>query len=89
MKSIKIFTFLIFLTLNISALHGQTGEVLATANGKNYTAADLDPAGREVFLGQSKALADERIELLGAQIAKMLFKEESESRELRSKNCSK
>lgn len=70
---------LCFLAIGVNA---QTGGVLATANSKNYTVQDLEPATREAFEGLSKSLATERTELLGEQIAQILFKDEAASRKI-------
>lgn len=82
MKLSKLVTLVIFISIFAVLAAAQNSEILATANGKNYTAADLDPAAREMFLGLDKALANERIELLGAQIADILLKEEAASQKI-------
>lgn len=74
---------LIFLVLTFAIIsYAQKEEILATANGQNYTVKDLDPATREMYEGLEKALANERTELLGDQIAQILFKDEAILRKL-------
>lgn len=67
---------LVVLTFAVFAF-AQKEEILATANGQNYTAKDLDPANREAYEGLAKAVSTERTELLGDQIAQILFKDEA------------
>lgn len=74
---------LICLILTCAAVsYAQKKEILATANGQNYTIKDLDPAIREMYEGLEKAIAKERTELLGDQIAGILFKDEAILRKL-------
>lgn len=78
MKTSKTF-LLLFICVLFFASRGnaQTDAILATANGQNYTSADLDPETRQNFEQLDKLVANERIELLGQQIAEMLFAEEA------------
>ncbi|MEK7723316.1 MAG: thioredoxin domain-containing protein [Acidobacteriota bacterium] len=74
---------LIFLFLSFAVFsYAQKEEILATANGQNYTVKDLDPATREAYEGLGKAIAAERTELLGDRIAEILFKDEAILRKL-------
>lgn len=75
-KSALIFCFFA-LALGVNA---QTAEILATANGQNYTSAELEPTTRESYEGLGKRVAAERTELLGQQIAEILFAEEAAMR---------
>lgn len=75
-KASVIFCFFIF----AFGANAQTSETLATANGQNYTSADLDPATRESFEALAKNIAAERTQLLGQQIAEILFAEEAAAR---------
>jgi protein-disulfide isomerase len=74
---------LIFLILTFAGFSfAQKDEILATANGQNYTVKDLDPATREEYEGLQKAIKQERTELLGDQIATILLKDEAVLRKL-------
>lgn len=74
---------LIFLVLTFAGFSfAQKEEILATANGQNYTVKDLDPATREEYEGLQKVIKQERTELLGDQIAQILLKDEAVLRKL-------
>lgn len=82
MKFFNKLTLVFFISTLTIVVNAQTNGVLATANGQNYTVKDLEPATREAFEGLDKHLATERIELLGDQIAQILFKEEAGLRKI-------
>jgi protein-disulfide isomerase len=72
-----ILCFVVFAT----GINAQTqSEILATANGQNYTSKDLPPELQAAYDGLSKAIKDERTELLAEQIADLLFKDETMAR---------
>lgn len=75
-NTLLIFCFFVFAL----AANAQTAEILATANGQNFTSADLPPEIRENFEGLKQKIAAERTELLGQQIAEILFAEEAAAR---------
>lgn len=79
LKNLALTLFILTLTIISNA---QTDGILATANGQNYLVKDLDPATREAFEGLDKNLATESVELLGEQIAQILFKEEADVRKI-------
>ena len=54
-------------------------EVLATANGQQFTAKDLMPDAREAWEKLPALLSQQRLELLGEQIAGILFELESKA----------
>lgn len=83
LKNTALIFCLLVLTFGVKA---QTAEILATANGKNYTSADLDPATREIYEGLNKNIATGRSELLGQQIAEMLFENEAAVRKISVEN---
>lgn len=69
-----------FFVLAVGA-HAQTqSEIIATANGQNFTSKDLNPGIREPFEGLGAAIAQARTELLAEQIAEMLCKDEATAR---------
>ena len=82
-----IFCFLV-LTISVKA----QSEIIATANGQNFTSQDLpsgtpeQPNVREAFERINKAIAEERTELLAEQIAGLLFKDEATARKTTVEN---
>lgn len=81
MKMSKIILFLFGCAVFCAGeTKAQTSEILATANGQNYTSADLDAETRARYEQSNKLAADERTERLGQQIAEMLFAEEAAAR---------
>lgn len=82
MKAFRNLTIIFFVLIFSIVANAQKEEILATANGQNYTVKDLDPATREAYEGLNKSLATARTELLGEQIAQMLFKDEAAVRKI-------
>lgn len=82
MKPLKLLTLILFISAFAIIANAQNAEILAIANGKNYTVNDLDHRTRELYAGLDKLLADERTEILGEQISNILFKEEANSRKI-------
>lgn len=81
-NTVLIFCLLAF----VCGIKAQTNEILAVANGKNYTSADLDPATREMYEGLNQQIISARTELLGQQIAEMLFEQEAATRRITVEN---
>jgi protein-disulfide isomerase len=77
MKLSKYLALILVILSGAVIFRAQTNEILATANGQNYTVKDLDPATREAFEGLNKAISSERTEALGQQVAELLFQEEA------------
>lgn len=76
----KIFITLLFTIIFISGAVAQTGtssEILATANGQNFTSQDLAPSVREVYEKLPQIISDLRTELLAQQIADILLEAEA------------
>ncbi len=64
-----------------AAAFGQTAEqVLATANGQNFTIKDLSPAAQKDWLGLPSATADARTDLLSQMITNLLLEAEAKAR---------
>jgi len=74
MKSFSIF-LLLFLSFNTFAQ--KPGEILATANGQNFTSLDLAPEARQEFENLPQVLAETRRRLLEQQINELLFEAEA------------
>ncbi|MCY7344710.1 MAG: thioredoxin domain-containing protein [Pyrinomonadaceae bacterium] len=74
MRLFSIF-LLLFLSLNIFAQ--KNDDVLATANGQNYTSLDLTPEARAELENLPKTIAATRQSLLEQQINAMLFETEA------------
>lgn len=73
----KLFSIILLLFLSFNAYTQKSGEILATANGQNYTANDLAPEVRQEFENLPKTIADVRQSLLEQQINDVLFEAES------------
>jgi len=58
----------------------QSGEALATANGKSFTAADLSPDVRQMLEGQDKLMANARGQILSKMIADNLIELEAKAK---------
>lgn len=82
MKLLNKITLISVILIFTIISNAQTDEILATANGQNYTVKDLEPATREMYESLNKILANERTEQLGEQIAQMLYKEEAVIRKI-------
>lgn len=79
----KIITTLFYLLLLSFTLFAQkTDEVLATANGQNYTAKDLSPETRQTWENQTKMIAEARSNLLSQMVADALFEADAKARNL-------
>lgn len=62
-----------------SAYGQQAEEILATAAGKNFTAASLSDDGRKVYADRKAAVADYRAELLEKMVSSILLDNEAKS----------
>ena len=88
LKNLLIIFCFLALTISVKA----QSEIIATANGQNFTSQDLpsgtpeQPNVREAFERINKAIAEERTELLAEQIAGLLFKDEAIARKTTVEN---
>jgi len=73
----KLFSLILLLFLSFNAYAQKPGEILATANGRNYTAADLAPDARQEYENLPTAIANIRQSLLEQQISDILFEREA------------
>jgi protein-disulfide isomerase len=73
----KLFSIILLLFLSFNALAQKPGEILATANGQNYTAIDLAPEAKQEFENLPKTIAAVRQSLLEQQINEILFEAEA------------
>jgi hypothetical protein len=73
----KLFSIILLLFLSFNAYTQKSGEILATANGQNYTAVDLAPEARQEFENLPKMIANVRQSLLEQQINEILFEAEA------------
>jgi protein-disulfide isomerase len=76
MKFFASFFLLLFFSF---AVFAQTnGEILATANGQNFVAADLPANAREAYEKLPSVISSLRTELLAQQVAEILLKDEAD-----------
>lgn len=75
-----ITAFFCLLILAFSAFAQKTDEVLATATGKTFTAANLDAQTQQVWQNRQKIIADARLELFAGQVSDILFSLEATAR---------
>lgn len=75
-----ITTLFCLLLLSLTLFAQKPGEVLATANGQNYTAKDLSPEVKEAWENQSQTLAEVRANLLSQMVADALFEADAKAR---------
>ncbi|MCD9189318.1 MAG: thioredoxin domain-containing protein [Pyrinomonadaceae bacterium] len=75
-----ITTLFCVLLVSLTLFAQKPDEVLATANGKNYTAKDLSPEARQVWENQSKTIAEVRTNLLSQMVADALFEADAKAR---------
>lgn len=80
MKFITTFLFIMLFALSIAA-QTQT-QILAKANGKNYTAADLPAELREAYLKLAKNSLEARRMLFYNQVSEMLLEAEAKARKI-------
>lgn len=80
MKFIAAFFCLLFFTFSLSAQ--KADEILATAGNKKFTAQNLKPETREMWLKLPKTLTEVRQQLFFQQIADVLLEAESAARKI-------
>ena len=78
MKFITAIFCLITLAFSVSAQ--KSVDVLATATGKTFTAADLDAQAQQIIENRQKIIADARLELFAGQVSDALLLKEAEAR---------
>ena len=78
----KLFSIVFLLVLSFNCFAQKTGDVLATANGRNYTAADLPLEARREYENLPKTLAEFRRILLEEQINNMLLEREAAAQKI-------
>lgn len=76
----KFFSIILLLFLSFNARAQKPGEILATADGQNYTAVDLAPETKQEFENLPKTIAAARQSLLEQQINEILFEAEAAAR---------
>lgn len=80
--NMKLFSAILLLFLSFNLFAQKSDEVLATANGQNFTAMDLAPQFRQVLDNLPKTIRDTRTALLEQQINDTLFEKEAAARKL-------
>lgn len=78
----KFSSVILLLFLSFNAYAQKSGEILATANGQNYTAADLAPEVRQEYENLPKTIANIRQSLLEQQISDILFEREAAAQKI-------
>lgn len=73
----KLFSFILLLFLSFNSFAQKSGDVLATANGRDYTVADLAPEIRADFESLPSRMMNVRQSLLENQIGDLLFETEA------------
>lgn len=69
-----------FLVLSLTVFAQKPGEILVTANGRNYTAEILSPQLQKVWSELPKSIAEARAGLLSEMIAEALFAAEAKAK---------
>jgi protein-disulfide isomerase len=78
----KLFSVILLLSLSFNAFAQKPDEILATANGQNFTARDLAPNAQQSFANLAKTLSETRRVLLEQAISEILFEREAAARKL-------
>ncbi len=79
----KFITALLFLlTFSLTLFAQKPGEILATANGQNFTSKDLPTEAAAVYDNLPKAVGELKKSLLEQQIADIIFETEANARKL-------
>ena len=73
----KLFLFVFLMLFSAAVFAQKPDETLATANGQNYTAADLAPNVQQALTNLPAIIGQRRKELLEQQIADVLFEKEA------------
>ncbi len=78
----KLFSAILLLFLSFSLFAQKPDEILATANGRVFTARDLAPDAQQSFANLAKTLNETRRVLLEQAISEILFGKEAAARKL-------
>ncbi len=78
----KLFSAILLLFLSFSLFAQKPDEILATANGRAFTARDLAPDAQQSFANLAKTLNETRRVLLEQAISEILFGKEAAARKL-------
>jgi protein-disulfide isomerase len=78
----KLFPVILLFLLSFNLFAQKTGDILATANGQNYTTADLATEARQEFENLPKLIANIRQSLLEQQISDILFEAEAAAQKI-------
>jgi len=78
----KLFSAILVFFLSFNLFAQKTDEILATANGQNFTARDLAPDVQQSFANLPKNLSETRRVLLEQAIGEILFEREAAARKL-------
>lgn len=78
-------TLFCLILLSFSLFAQKPDEVLATANGRNYTVKNLPPEAAQEWLEQAKTISEARISYLSQFVAETLFEAEAKARNIPSK----
>lgn len=74
-----LFSIFVFISCIFQADAQKPGEVLATANGRNFTVSDLTPEARQLYENQARIVADARTQTLSQMVNEMLLNAESKA----------
>src|SRR5258708_33050768 len=72
--------FFLFITITSAAFGQKTDAVLATANGKSFTSADLSQPSQQLLTNQTQIVANARTQLLSKMIADYLIETEAKAK---------
>ncbi len=78
----KLFSAILLFFLSFNLFAQKPDEILATANGQNFTAKDLAPEVQQSFVNLPKTLSETRRVLLEQAISEILFGKEAAARKL-------
>ena len=78
----KLLSILLLFLLSLNAVAQMPDAVLATANGRTFTAKDLAPEVQEELKNLPATLKNTRLALLNQQIADVLFEKEAAERKI-------
>ncbi len=78
----KLFSVIVLLFLTFNTFAQKPDEILATANGQNYTAKDLAPEAQQTLTNLPATLKGARQALLEQQIIEILFEKEAAAQKL-------
>lgn len=78
----KLFSVILLLFLSLSIFAQKPDEILATANGQNFTAKDLTPEARQALENLPATVREARQILLEQQITEILLEKEAAARTL-------